>query len=125
MVYTENHPGITSSRHVLAIESDIGVFDLYGIEYTSGRRITDIRNDGITESLEFVRTAGEHLGYRGTGRHVPPDGWGPDIQPLCARGVICAHFTPANLFPLPHSTSSDVAKDAAKDAAIRGDSIGL
>ena len=109
----------TSSHHILALESDIGVFGPYGIEFTSDRSITDTKDDGIMDLLESMRAAGKYLGYPGTGRHVPSEGWGPAIQSLCDRSVTCAHSTPAALFPSPHSTSPY----AIKDAVIRDDNM--
>ncbi|KAG0370182.1 hypothetical protein BGZ54_007382 [Gamsiella multidivaricata] len=111
-VYAENHPESDSNRHVFAFESDIGVFDAYGIAFTPGRR-----NEGLNEltgfnSFKYLAAAGKHfmgarkdLGYPGAGQYVLPDGEGEDINPLCNRGVACAQFTPADPFPLPYSTS--------------------
>ncbi|KAF8938660.1 hypothetical protein EDD21DRAFT_440257 [Dissophora ornata] len=108
VVYAMNHPQTNTSRHVFAFESDIGVFDPYGIDFTSGRHGKDNGQD----SFEFMVAAGEYflgsrkdLGYPGAGKHVRPDAEGADIDPLCKQGVACAQFTPADPFPLPYSTS--------------------
>ncbi|KAG0198015.1 hypothetical protein BGX28_008496 [Mortierella sp. GBA30] len=107
-VYAANHPETNTTRHVLAFESDNGVFDPYGIRFTPGRTATEKQ----VQSYAFMEAAGKHflasrtdLGYRGAGRHVLPGGGGADIRPLCNQGVACAHFTPADPFPLPYSTS--------------------
>ncbi|KAG0256862.1 hypothetical protein BG011_004282 [Mortierella polycephala] len=108
-VYAANHPETNTTRHVFAFESDNGVFDPYGVRFTEGRRAAE---DPKTNSYAFMAAAGEHflgsrddLGYAGAGHYVLPHGSGADIAPLCKQGVACAHFTPADPFPLPYSTS--------------------
>ncbi|KAG0278030.1 hypothetical protein BGZ95_004868 [Linnemannia exigua] len=113
VVYAKNHPESKESRHVFAFESDIGVFDPYGIGFTPSQTQTNLLRDpnGITPT-DYLAAAGEYflgsredLGYAGAGRHVLPNGGGADIEPLCEKGVACAHFMPADPFPLPYSTS--------------------
>ena len=108
VTYAKNHPETNASRHVFAFESDNGVFDPYGIRFTPGHSEDVVQ----AHSFDFMTAAGkyfmgsrEDLGYPGAGQHVLPIGHGADIQPLCDRGVACAHFTPADPFPLPYSTS--------------------
>ncbi|ORZ16774.1 hypothetical protein BCR41DRAFT_370541 [Lobosporangium transversale] len=108
VVYARNHPEKDSSRHVFAFESDTGVFDPYGISFAPGTAKDGKKRD----SAEFLTAAGEYfmgrredLGYPGAGRHVLPNPFGADIEPLCKRGVACAEFVPADPFPLPYSTS--------------------
>ncbi|KAF9958258.1 hypothetical protein BGZ72_000656 [Mortierella alpina] len=125
-VYAANHPETNTTRHVLAFESDNGVFDPYGIRFTPGQLATEQE----TRSSEFLQAAGDHflgsrqdLGYAGAGRHVLPDGGGADIAPLCKQGVACAHFTPADPFPKPYSTSPYYIQDLhkASDAEVKDD----
>ncbi|KAG0243318.1 hypothetical protein BGX31_010911 [Mortierella sp. GBA43] len=114
VVYARNHPDTDSSRHVFAFESDVGVFDPYGIAFAPGRR-GGSNGSVIHDSFEFMTAAGEYfmgtredLGYTGAGKHVLPNEGSdstPDTTPLCERGVACAMFTPADPFPLPYSTS--------------------
>ncbi|OAQ30439.1 Zn-dependent exopeptidase [Linnemannia elongata AG-77] len=111
-VYAANHPETNTTRHVFAFESDNGVFDPYGIKFTAGRRSLEEEEETKFNSYDFLTAAGEHflgsrkdLGYAGAGQYVSPDGGGADIAPLCKQGVACAHFTPADPFPLPYSTS--------------------
>ncbi|KAF8975396.1 hypothetical protein BGZ46_009154 [Entomortierella lignicola] len=115
-VYAANHPETNSTRHVFAFESDNGVFDPYGIRFTAGRQIQE--NPEKFNSYEFLTAAGEHfiasrkdLSYPGAGSYVLPNGSGADIAPLCKQGVACAHFTPADPFPLPYSTSPYFIKE--------------
>ncbi|KAF8924367.1 hypothetical protein EDD21DRAFT_371954 [Dissophora ornata] len=117
-VYAANHPETNTTRHVLAFESDSGVFDPYGIKFTAGRRAEE---DPTTNSFEFLTAAGEHflgsrkdLSYKGAGKFVLPNGSGADIAPLCKQGVACAQYTPADPFPLPYSTSPYYIKKAKK-----------
>ncbi|KAF9400301.1 hypothetical protein BGX21_004588 [Mortierella sp. AD011] len=105
-----------TTRHVFAFESDNGVFDPYGIRFTAGRRVQE--DPEKFNSYEFLTAAGEHfiasrkdLSYPGAGSYVLPYGGGADIAPLCKQGVACAHFTPADPFPLPYSTSPYFIKD--------------
>ncbi|KAI1300112.1 hypothetical protein EDD11_006310 [Mortierella claussenii] len=119
-VYAANHPETNTSRHVFAFESDNGVFDPYGIKFTAGRHVQE--NPEKFNSVEFLQAAGEtflgarkDLGYRGAGSVVLPDGGGADIAPLCKQGVACAHFTPADPFPLPYSTSPYYIKGTGDD----------
>ncbi|CAO3572084.1 unnamed protein product [Mortierella alpina] len=114
-VYAANHPESNTTRHVLAFESDNGVFDPYGISFTPGRLATEQE----IRSTEFLRAAGNHflgsrkeLGYAGAGRHVLPNGGGADIAPLCKQGVACANFIPADPFPKPYSTSPYYIQEA-------------
>ncbi|KAK3843196.1 MAG: hypothetical protein J3R72DRAFT_112528 [Linnemannia gamsii] len=113
VVYAKNHPESKESRHVFAFESDIGVFDPYGIGFTPSQTQTNLLRDpnSITPT-DYLAAAGEYflgsredLGYAGAGRHVLPHGGGADIEPLCDKGIACAHFMPADPFPLPYSTS--------------------
>ncbi|KAF8942152.1 hypothetical protein BGZ47_006783 [Haplosporangium gracile] len=111
-VYAANHPETNTTRHVFAFESDNGVFDPYGIKFTAGRRSQEEEEETKFNSYDFLTAAGEHflgsrkdLGYPGAGQYVSPDGGGADIGPLCKQGVACAHFNPADPFPLPYSTS--------------------
>ncbi|KAF9911659.1 hypothetical protein EC991_002777 [Linnemannia zychae] len=113
IVYAKNHPESKESRHVFAFESDTGVFDPYGIGFTPSQTQANLLRDpkGITPR-DYLAAAGEYflgsredLGYPGAGRHVSPNGGGADIEPLCEKGVACAHFIPADPFPLPYSTS--------------------
>ncbi|KAF9434501.1 hypothetical protein BGZ76_007908 [Entomortierella beljakovae] len=121
-VYAANHPETNTTRHVFAFESDNGVFDPYGIRFTAGQRVLD--DPEKFNSFEFLTAAGEHfiasrkdLSYPGAGSYVLPSGGGADIAPLCKQGVACAHFTPADPFPLPYSTSPYFIKNQAdKDA---------
>ncbi|KFH73812.1 hypothetical protein MVEG_01026 [Podila verticillata NRRL 6337] len=106
-MYAQNHPE-SEERHVLAFESDLGVFDAWGIAYTPGLW-SDV--DAVS-STQYLVAAGEHflgarkdLGFPGAGRHVLPKGWGEDIEPICNRGVACVGFVAADPFPLPYSTS--------------------
>ncbi|KAG0005016.1 hypothetical protein BGZ79_007216 [Entomortierella chlamydospora] len=115
-VYAANHPETNTTRHVFAFESDNGVFDPYGIRFTAGRRVQE--DPEKFNSYEFLTAAGEHfiasrkdLSYPGAGSYVLPNGGGADIAPLCKQGVACAHFTPADPFPLPYSTSPYFIKD--------------
>ncbi|ORZ04566.1 hypothetical protein BCR41DRAFT_374859 [Lobosporangium transversale] len=109
-VYAANHPETNTTRHVFAFESDYGVFDPYGINFTPGRRAQE--GPHRFNSYEYLTAAGEHflgsrkdLGYYGAGSFVLPNGIGADIAPLCKQGVACAQFRPADPFPLPYSTS--------------------
>lgn len=107
-VYAENHPETEDERHVFAFESDMGVFDAYGIAYTPG-----LRDDSAAlSSTQYLEAAGDFflgsrkdLGYPGAGRHVLPQGFGEDILPICNRGVACVEFISADPFPQPYSTS--------------------
>ncbi|KAG0304124.1 hypothetical protein BGZ98_005897 [Dissophora globulifera] len=115
-VYAANHPETNTTRHVFAFESDSGVFDPYGIQFTAGKRAKD---DPLANSFEFLTAAGKHfmgrrkdLSYRGAGSHVLPNGGGADIAPLCKQGVACAQFAPADPFPLPYSTSPYYVKES-------------
>lgn len=119
-VYAANHPETNSSRHVFAFESDNGVFDPYGIQFTGGRRNGE--EIPSTESFDFMTAAGEHflasredLGYPGAGHYVLPNGGGADIAPLCRQGVACAQFAPADPFPLPYSTSPYAAQKPVEE----------
>ncbi|KAG0060309.1 hypothetical protein BGZ89_012370 [Linnemannia elongata] len=112
VVYARNHPESTDSRHVFAFESDTGVFDPYGIGFTPSQTQRNLLRDPKSITPMDYLTAGEYflgsredLGYPGAGRHVLPNGGGADIEPLCEKGVACAHFMPADPFPLPYSTS--------------------
>lgn len=123
VTYAKNHPETNSSRHVFAFESDNGVFDPYGIRFTAGRNGDVVQ----AHSFDFMAAAGKHfmgsrkdLGYPGAGQHVLPVGHGADIQPLCDRGVACAHFTPADPFPLPYSTSPYAIPKPGKDDVKTG-----
>ncbi|KAG0095932.1 hypothetical protein BGZ93_005243 [Podila epicladia] len=125
-IYAANHPETNSTRHVFAFESDNGVFDPYGIRFTGGVRNGE--ENPSTESFDFMTAAGEHflasredLGYPGAGHYVLPDGGGADIAPLCKQGVACAHFTPADPFPLPYSTSPYAAEKPAEEKEERDD----
>ncbi|KAG0294214.1 hypothetical protein BGZ96_001587 [Linnemannia gamsii] len=113
VVYAKNHPESKESRHVFAFESDTGVFDPYGIGFTPSQNQRNLLRDpkSITPT-DYLAAAGEYflgsredLGYPGAGHHVLPNGGGADIEPLCEKGVACAHFMPADPFPLPYSTS--------------------
>lgn len=111
-VYAANHPETNTTRHVFAFESDNGVFDPYGIKFTAGRRSQEEEEETKFNSYDFMTAAGEHflgtrkdLSYAGAGKVVLPGGGGADIGPLCKQGVACAHFTPADPFPLAYSTS--------------------
>jgi carboxypeptidase Q len=111
-VYAANHPETNTTRHVFAFESDNGVFDPYGIKFTAGRRSQEEEEETKFNSFDFMTAAGEHflgsrkdLSYAGAGKIVLPEGGGADIAPLCKQGVACAHFTPADPFPLAYSTS--------------------
>ncbi|KAG0219789.1 hypothetical protein BGX33_000631 [Mortierella sp. NVP41] len=113
VIYAKNHPESKENRHVFAFESDIGVFDPYGIGFTPSQNQRNLLRDpqSITPS-DYLAAAGEYflgsrndLGYPGAGRHVLPHGGGADIEPLCEKGVACAHYIPADPFPLPYSTS--------------------
>ncbi|KAG0218102.1 hypothetical protein B0O80DRAFT_501679 [Mortierella sp. GBAus27b] len=121
-VYAANHPDTNTTRHVFAFESDNGVFDPYGIRFTPGtRKELGHHGDGETiNSVEYLVEAGRHflgprkdLGYPGAGAYVLPNGSGADIKPLCERGVACAHYTPADPFPLPYATSPYYIKNPA------------
>ncbi|KAG0218209.1 hypothetical protein BGX33_008227 [Mortierella sp. NVP41] len=130
-VYAANHPETNTTRHVFAFESDNGVFDPFGIRFTPGRRSQEEEEETKFNSYEFMNAAGEHflgsredLSYPGAGKYVLPDGGGADIGPLCKQGVACAHFTPADPFPLPYSTSpyyikSDSTEDSDEDVPRR------
>ncbi|KAF9362484.1 hypothetical protein BGX34_006061 [Mortierella sp. NVP85] len=128
-VYAENHPETNTTRHVFAFESDNGVFDPYGIRFTAGRRPAQDQDDTKFNSYEFLVEAGKHfigsrkdLGYPGAGSFVLPFGGGADIKPLCLKGVACAHFTPADPFPLPYSTSPYFIKqEGVQDASYERD----
>ncbi|KAG0021762.1 hypothetical protein BGZ82_011209 [Podila clonocystis] len=107
-VYADNHPETVDERHVFAFESDIGVFDAYGIAYTPGLRA----DSAALSSTQYLEAAGDFflgsrkdLGYPGAGKHVLPGGFGEDIEPICNRGVACVEFISADPFPLPYSTS--------------------
>ncbi|KAF9360282.1 hypothetical protein BGX26_009965 [Mortierella sp. AD094] len=120
-VYAANHPETNATRHVFAFESDNGVFDPYGIRFTAGRRVQE--EPEKFNSYEFLTAAGEHfiasrkdLSYPGAGSYVLPDGGGADIAPLCKQGVACAHFTPADPFPLPYSTSPYFIKNQPSES---------
>ncbi|KAF9335335.1 hypothetical protein BG006_000336 [Podila minutissima] len=108
-VYAKNHPETTDERHVFAFESDMGVFDAYGIAYTPGLRDDDSMALSSTQYLEaagdFFLGSRKDLGYPGAGKHVLPRGFGEDIEPICNRGVACVEFISADPFPLPYSTS--------------------
>ncbi|KAF9144755.1 hypothetical protein BG015_012106 [Linnemannia schmuckeri] len=113
VVYAKNHPESSENHHVFAFESDTGVFDPYGIGFTPSQTQRNLLRDPkeITPT-DYLAAAGEYflgsredLGYLGAGRHVLPNGGGADIEPLCERGVACAHFISADPFPLPYSTS--------------------
>ncbi|KAF9127816.1 hypothetical protein BGW39_005605 [Mortierella sp. 14UC] len=113
VVYAKNHPESKESRHVFAFESDTGVFDPYGIGFTPSQTQANLLRDPksitptdyLTAAGEYFLGSREDLGYPGAGRHVLPHGGGADIEPLCEKGVACAHFMPADPFPLPYSTS--------------------
>ncbi|KAG0056547.1 hypothetical protein BGZ83_004570 [Gryganskiella cystojenkinii] len=118
VTYAKNHPETNTSRHVFAFESDTGVFDPYGITFTPGRKGDQVQE----ESFEYLTAAGKYfmgsrkdLGYPGAGQYVLPVGHGADIEPLCDRGVACAHFTPADPFPLPYSTSPYAIPNHGRD----------
>lgn len=105
VVYAKNHPESASSRHVFAFESDIGVFDPYGIAYNPGRHSQRDAFEVMTHAGNYFLGSRKDLGYTGAGHHVLPNGEGADIDPLCYQGVACAMFTPADPFPLPYPTS--------------------
>ncbi|KAF9276009.1 hypothetical protein BGZ68_010314 [Mortierella alpina] len=104
-VYAKNHPESASSRHVFAFESDVGVFDPYGIAYNPGRHSQKDAFEVMTHAGNYFLGSRKDLGYTGAGHHVLPNGEGADIDPLCYQGVACAMFTPADPFPLPYPTS--------------------
>ncbi|KAF9923158.1 hypothetical protein BGZ65_009091, partial [Modicella reniformis] len=117
-VYAENHPDTNTTRHVFALESDNGVFDPFGIRFTAGHGRA--QEDPKVDSFDFLTEAGKRfmgsrkdLSFPGAGSHVLPNGSGADIKPLCARGVACAQFLPADPFPLPYSTSPYYIKQTA------------
>ncbi|KAF9923716.1 hypothetical protein FBU30_006219 [Linnemannia zychae] len=128
IVYAKNHPETKESHHVFAFESDIGVFDPYGIGFTSSLTQRNLLRD--PESIaptDYLMAAGEYflgsrqdLGYPGAGQHVLPNGGGVDIEPLCEKGVACAHFIPADPFPLPYSTSPYALKMGAESQDTTG-----
>ncbi|KAG0258379.1 hypothetical protein DFQ27_004667 [Actinomortierella ambigua] len=80
-------------------------------------------------SFEYLVAAGQHyLGSRtefafpGAGQYVEKDGSGADINPLCHKGVACAHFLPADPFPehypsSPYSLKRGVASTTTAAAA--------
>ncbi|KAG0245076.1 hypothetical protein BGW41_004333 [Actinomortierella wolfii] len=78
--------------------------------------------DGFS-SYEYLQAAGRHfLGSRkefafpGAGQYVLPNGSGADINPLCAQGVACAHFLPADPFPEHYPSSPySLKKNQAED----------
>ncbi len=70
--YAEHHD---PARHVLAMESDAGVFRPYGFGFT-----------GSDEAFEIVRAVGSLLDRIGAGQ-VSRGGGGADISPLMRRGV--------------------------------------
>ncbi|CAO3569866.1 unnamed protein product [Mortierella alpina] len=104
-VYAKNHPESDSSRHVFAFESDVGVFDPYGIAYSPGRHSQKDAFEVMTRAGGYFLGSRKDLGYTGAGHHVLLNGEGADIDPLCNQGVGCAMFTPADPFPLPYPTS--------------------
>ncbi|KAG0092660.1 hypothetical protein BGZ93_008224 [Podila epicladia] len=108
-VYAKNHPETSDERHVFAFESDMGVFDPYGIAYTPGLHDDDSVAVSSTQYLEaaghFFLGSRNDLGYPGAGKHVLPRGFGEDIEPICDRGVACVEFISADPFPQPYSTS--------------------
>ncbi|KAG0348954.1 hypothetical protein BG004_003437 [Podila humilis] len=112
VTYAKNHPETEQEHHVFAMESDIGVFDPYGIAYTPGRPADTATDTHVLSATEYLQAAGEmflgprkDLGYKGAGRHVLPDGSGADIAPICKQGVACVELISADPFPLPFSTS--------------------